>query len=114
MKMSKEIKMNIPEMTVQELAQLRQQHADIIILDVRNPDEYAICNLNGVLIPMAELATRYKELNPEKQIIIHCHAGGRSKRATEFLLQQGFKQVYNLRGGITAWANEIDTTMKKY
>ena len=58
--------------------------------------------------------SRLSELNPEQQIIVHCHAGGRSRRATEFLLQQGFKNVKNLRGGITAWANEIDPTVQKY
>lgn len=106
--------MNIPEISVQELDALRKSNTDFILLDVRNPDEYAICNLGGQLIPLAELPQRFHEFNPKQQIIIHCHAGGRSRRATEFLLQQGFKHVSNLRGGITAWANEIDPTMQKY
>ena len=106
--------MNLPEISVKELADLQKTGDDIVILDVRNQDEYAICNLKGYLIPMTELPNRYKELDPNKKIIVHCHAGGRAKRATEFLIQQGFKQVFNLRGGITAWANEIDLTMKKY
>lgn len=106
--------MNIPEISVQELNALKGAKADFLILDVRNPDEYATCNLGGYLIPIKELPSRLSELNPEQQIIVHCHAGGRSRRATEFLLQQGFKNVKNLRGGITAWANEIDPTMQKY
>lgn len=106
--------MNIPEITVQELEALRKANADCLILDVRNPDEYEICNLGGLLIPFTELATRYHELNPEQHIIVHCHAGGRSRRATEFLQQKGFKHVQNLRGGITAWSNEIDPKMRKY
>jgi len=106
--------MSVPEISVQELEALQKAGADIIILDVRNPDEYAICNLNGYLIPMSELPTRFKELNPDKQIIVHCHAGGRARRATELLIQHGFKRVFNLRGGITAWANEINTMMPKY
>jgi rhodanese-related sulfurtransferase len=106
--------MNIPEISVQELEALLKANADILILDVRNPDEYALCNLNGHLIPMNELALRLNELNPEQHIVAHCHAGGRSRRATEYLLQQGFKNVSNLRGGITAWANEIDPKMAKY
>jgi sulfur-carrier protein adenylyltransferase/sulfurtransferase len=106
--------MSIPEVTVQQLKALLDAKADIMILDVRNPDEYAICNLGGHLIPFKELATRLHELNPSQQIIIHCHGGGRSSRATDFLMQQGFKHVYNLRGGITAWANEIDQKMAKY
>src|SRR5579862_534802 len=106
--------MNIPEMSVQELQILRQDNVDFFLLDVRNPNEYAICHLNGHLIPLNELPLRLNELNPDQRIIIHCHAGGRSRRATEFLIQQGFKNVSNLRGGITAWANEIDTTMPQY
>lgn len=106
--------MDIPEISVQELYALRESKADIFILDVRNASEYEICNLGGCLIPYNELPARMNELNPEQQIIIHCHAGGRSRRATEFLIGQGFKKVYNLRGGITAWANEIDPKMNKY
>lgn len=104
----------IPEMTVQQLSELRNRNADIFILDVRNPDEYALCNLGGHLIPFKDLPSRLNELNPEQEIVVHCHAGGRSSRAVQFLLSQGFKKVYNLRGGITAWANEIDPGMPKY
>lgn len=106
--------MTIPQVSVQELQSLRENNADFFLLDVRNPNEYAICNLGGHLIPYSELPSRLSELNPEHHIIIHCHAGGRSSRATEFLLQQGFKQVSNLTGGITAWANEIDKSMPTY
>ncbi len=106
--------MTVPDISVQELDALRKANADVFILDVRNPDEYAVCNLGGHLIPLNELPERLNELNPEQHIVIHCHAGGRSRRATEYLMQQGFKQVFNLRGGITAWANEIDPKMAKY
>jgi len=106
--------MNIPEISVQELQALQEAKADFLILDVRNPDEYAICNLGGYLIPIKELPSRLGELKRDQQIIVHCHAGGRSRRATEFLIQSGFTNVYNLRGGITAWANEVDPTMRKY
>lgn len=106
--------MNIPEITVQQLQELRQSNADFFLLDVRNQNEYDICHLNGHLIPLVELSNRLNELNPEQTIVIHCHAGGRSARATQYLIQQGFKKVFNLRGGITAWANEIDPAMPKY
>lgn len=104
----------IPEITVQELEALKNADADFLILDVRNPDEYEICNLGGLLMPMTVLPDQMHTLDKEQLIIVHCHAGGRSRRATEFLLQQGFKNVKNLRGGITAWANEIDPKMRKY
>lgn len=106
--------MTLPEISVQELEALREANADVFILDVRNPDEYAICNLNGHLIPFVELASRIHELKQDQHIVVHCHAGGRARRATEYLLSQGFSHVQNLRGGITAWANEIDPTMRKY
>src|SRR5476651_1623297 len=106
--------MIVPDISVHELDDLRKADADIFILDVRNPDEYELCNLGGHLIPLNELPTRLNELNPEQHIVIHCHAGGRSRRATEFLIKEGFKNVSNLRGGITAWANEIDPAMAKY
>lgn len=106
--------MSIPEITVQQLHALRESNADILILDVRNPDEYALCNLGGQLIPLGDLAANMNKLNREQQIIVHCHAGGRSRSATAFLLEQGFKHVYNLHGGITAWAKEIDPNMLTY
>lgn len=106
--------MSIPEITVQELDALLNAKADVLILDVRNLDEYKICNLKGHLIPFKELPERLGELNKDQHIVVHCHAGGRSSRATEFLIAQGFKQVQNLKGGITAWANEIDAMMAKY
>lgn len=106
--------MDIPEISVQELDALRRADADFLILDVRNPDEYAVCNLGGYLIPFKELPSRIGELNRDQLIIVHCHAGGRSRRATELLIQAGFKNVKNLRGGMTAWANEVDPNMAKY
>ncbi len=106
--------MNIHEVSVQELKALKDSGADFLLLDVRNPDEYKICNLGGHLIPIKELPNRLNELNPKQHIIVHCQAGGRSRRATEFLLMQGFSQVSNLRGGISAWAREIDPTMPMY
>lgn len=106
--------MSVPEITVQELEALRKAGADVFVLDVRNPDEFAVCNIDGHLIPFAELPNRLHELKPDQHIVIHCHAGGRSRRATEYLINQGFTHVQNLRGGITAWANEIDPSMRKY
>ena len=102
------------EITVHELKQLNEENADFLLLDVRDQLEYDICHLNGMLIPMGELPHRLNELNPEQKIIVHCKGGGRSARATEYLEQQGFKDVSNLKGGISAWWNEIDTSMAKY
>jgi rhodanese-related sulfurtransferase len=103
----------IPEISVQELQALREADADFMILDVRDAWEYKERNLGGHLIPLKELPNRLNELDKDKQIIVHCQMGGRSSRATAFLMEQGFKNVFNLRGGIQAWAMEIDPNMPK-
>lgn len=103
-----------PDISVQDLAALKEAQAEFFLLDVRNQDEYAFCNLGGHLIPFSELPNRLNELNKEQLIIVHCHAGGRSRKATDYLIQQDFKQVRNLRGGITAWAKEIDPSVPIY
>lgn len=105
----------IPEITVQELQELKQNNPnDLFVLDVRNPHEYELCHLNGVLIPINELPTRLDEVPMDKHIVIYCHGGGRSSRAAAYLLECGYERVSNLKGGITAWANEIDPSMPKY
>jgi rhodanese-related sulfurtransferase len=103
--------MNLPEISVQELKALKDAKTDFFILDVRDPWENEVCNLGGHLIPLAELPDRLTELDRKKMIIVHCQMGGRSSRAVAFLLEQGFQNVRNLRGGIKAWAREIDPNM---
>lgn len=107
-------KLQMKEITVKELAALREQQADHIVLDVRNQDEYDICNVGGKLIPFAELPNRLGELDPEQLTVVHCRSGGRSSRAVAFLQEQGFKDVRNLKGGIMAWRNEIDPSLAEY
>lgn len=104
----------IKEITVQELKKMKDENTSFFLLDVREPFEYDICHLDGHLIPLKELPLRLKELNPNQKIVAHCRSGGRSGKAVEFLQQQGFHDIYNLKGGITAWINEIDPTMSTY
>jgi rhodanese-related sulfurtransferase len=106
--------MSVQEISVQQLNKLRNSKADFLLLDVRNSQEYAICNLGGYSLPLPQLAERINELNPEQLIIIHCHGTQRSRQAAEFLTKQGFKKIYNLQGGIAAWINEINTSTSKY
>ena len=88
---------------------------EIVILDVRSPEEAEISRLAGsVLIPLGELPERVAELNSADQIVVHCRMGGRSAKAVEFLRTAGFRKVKNLVGGINAWADEVDTTLPKY
>src|SRR5258707_4319333 len=75
------------QMTVKELKSRLDNKEDIFILDVREPNEYQICNLGGHLIPLKELPGRVEELDASKEIVVHCKMGGRSSRAVEFLKQ---------------------------
>lgn len=104
----------LPDMTVEELKQRLDNGERIVVLDVREPGEFAIANIGGRLIPMKELPARMSELDPEQHIVVHCHHGGRSAMATEFLRQQGFEHVQNLAGGIDAWSLRIDPKVKRY
>jgi rhodanese-related sulfurtransferase len=101
----------VQEVTVQELVELKQKQADFQLIDVREPSEYDVSHIQGTLIPLGQLADRIGELDPKQLIIVHCKSGGRSTRAVQFLQSQGFTNVKNLKGGITAWRNEIDPTL---
>jgi len=105
---------DLSEISVEELKKKLDNKDDIFILDVREPHEYQICNLNGYLIPLGDLPKRVSELDSSREIVAHCKMGGRSAKAVAFLKQAGFTKVLNLTGGITAWAERIDTKMPKY
>jgi adenylyltransferase/sulfurtransferase len=104
----------LPEMTVEELKRKLDAKEDIYVLDVREPNEYQICNIGGHLIPMGDVPKRQQELDPEQHIVVHCRSGVRSAKVVDFLRQQGFEKVQNLAGGILAWADRIDPKMPKY
>ena len=102
------------EISVGELKKRLDNKEDLFILDVREPQEYQICNLNGYLIPLRDLPKRINELDTAKEIIVHCKVGGRSRQAVEFMKQSGFRKVKNLVGGIDEWAEIIDPAMPRY
>jgi adenylyltransferase/sulfurtransferase len=103
------------EISVEDFNDLRTKNGKIVVLDVREPHEYQICNLEGAkLIPLGELPERVNELDTADDIIVHCHSGGRSLQATRFLRNMGFKKVKNLKGGIDAWAEKYDPDMPRY
>ena len=105
---------DLPTVTVEELKQQLDSKKDLFILDVREPHEYQICNLNGYLIPLGDLPKRVHELDSSRDIVAHCRSGVRSGKAVAFLRQAGFKKVRNLTGGILEWADKIDPKMPKY
>jgi sulfur-carrier protein adenylyltransferase/sulfurtransferase len=105
---------DLSEISVEDLKKKLDNKDDILVLDVREPHEYQICNLNGYLIPLNDLPKRVAELDSSREIVAHCKMGGRSAKAVAFLKQAGFTNVHNLTGGITAWAERIDPKMPKY
>jgi sulfur-carrier protein adenylyltransferase/sulfurtransferase len=105
---------NIPEITARELKARLDRGDDIYVLDVREPHEYQICNINGHLIPLGELPQRVHELDSSREIVAHCKSGKRSAQAVEFLRGAGFKKAQNLKGGILAWSDEVDPSVPKY
>lgn len=85
------------------------------ILDVREPHEWAICRIPGArLVPLGSLAGRAHELDPARTYVLQCRSGHRSATAATLLRQAGFRQVLNLRGGVLAWAREVDPTLPTY
>jgi sulfur-carrier protein adenylyltransferase/sulfurtransferase len=104
----------IPEISAKDLKARQDRGDDLFILDVREPHEYQICNLNGKLIPLGELPRRVSELDSSREMVVHCRSGKRSADAIQFLQKAGFKKLLNLKGGVLAWADEVDPTMPKY
>jgi sulfur-carrier protein adenylyltransferase/sulfurtransferase len=105
---------NVPEITPKELKTRLDRGDDIYILDVREPNEYQICNINGHLIPLGELSRRVHELDSSREIVAHCKSGKRSAEAVEFLRGAGFRKISSLKGGILAWSDQVDPTVPKY
>jgi len=104
------------QLSVAEYKQwLDQQRSGYTLLDVREPWEVQTCALdNCVNIPMGQVPNRLDELDREQPIVVVCHHGVRSQRVAMFLEHSGFENVYNLRGGVDAWAKEIDPAFPAY
>jgi adenylyltransferase/sulfurtransferase len=101
--------------SAEELKRRLDSRENIFVLDVRNPEEFQICRIPGsTLIPLPELGRRFQELDPDRDIVIHCKSGMRSLKALQFLRDKGFQRVKNLKGGILAWAEKIDSNMPRY
>lgn len=101
----------IESITVKELNDQRDRY---FILDVREPYEYEISNLNGLNIPLNDLSGKLDEIPRNKEVVVHCKSGVRSKKAIEFLKGEGFSKLLNLEGGILAWQRDIETSMPVY
>ena len=108
----------VPELTPTEFCArwpAAERVAGVVLLDVREPDELELAAVADVLhIPMREIPARVGELERAVPLVVMCHSGGRSRRVAEFLLNHGFSEVFNLRGGIDAWSTEIDPQVPRY
>lgn len=106
----------MPEITATELKQRLDNGDDVQIIDVREADEVAIATIpNSKHIPLAQVVNRSSEIDPNRDTVVHCKMGGRSARAIEALKRSGFTgNLSNLKGGITAWSNDVDPSVPKY
>lgn len=102
------------EISVQELKEKKDKGEDFQLIDVREDFEYEMSNLNGLSIPLAGISIEANKIDKIKPVVIMCRSGKRSAAAIMQLEQQGFTNLYNLKGGILAWADEIDPTISVY
>ncbi|MDT7543057.1 MAG: sulfur-carrier protein adenylyltransferase/sulfurtransferase [Acidobacteriota bacterium] len=104
------------EITATELKQRLDDGDDLQIIDVREPNEHQVAHLeNAKLIPLAQVLNRMGEIDASRETVVHCKMGGRSAKAIEALTRAGFAgRLLNLKGGITAWSNEVDPSVPKY
>ena len=104
------------EITATELKNRMDDGEPIQLIDVRQPDEYAFAKIPGAkLIPLGDIIKRMDEIDPSRETVVHCKMGGRSAKAIEVLQRAGFQgDLKNLKGGITAWSNDVDPKVPKY
>jgi adenylyltransferase/sulfurtransferase len=103
------------DILVDELKEKLDRGDEVLILDVREPQEYQINRIPGsVLIPLGELPERVREIDGSREIVVHCKTGGRSARAMDFLRGAGFRRVRNLKGGVVQWVDRIDPSQPVY
>ena len=102
------------EVTVQELKDMMDRNEEFQLIDVREPFEYEVSNLNGVNIPLAGVLIESDKISKDKPVIIQCRSGKRSAQAVMLLEQQGYTNLANLQGGIVAWKDQINPDMEVY
>lgn len=105
------------EITPSELKVRLERGDELQLIDIREPFEWEIANLEELgarLLPLSRLEEWIDELDPEAEIVLKCRSGGRSERLMQQLQERGFKRILNLKGGILAWADEVDPTIQKY
>jgi adenylyltransferase/sulfurtransferase len=104
------------EISAKELKERLDRGDDLQIIDVREPNEYETARLEGAkLIPLGQVVNRMSEIDATRETVVHCKLGGRSAKAIEVLTGAGYTgRLMNLKGGITAWSNDVDPSVPKY
>ena len=106
---------HVPELSVDELKAELDRGDKLVLVDVREPREWAISDLSdSVKIPLGTLPQSLEKLSKDDEIVVYCRTGGRSGHAVAFLMEQGFEKVRNLAGGINRWAERIDKSLARY
>tara|TARA_B100000700_G_C14937824_1_gene805261 strand:- start:439 stop:768 length:330 start_codon:yes stop_codon:yes gene_type:complete len=105
----------VKEITCQKLKKKIDKQDSFVLLDVREPEEYEMCHIDGsILVPLSEIEDHVDELDKDKHYVIYCKMGGRSMKACVLFQEKGFKKVQNLSGGIWQWALDVDSRMEMY
>lgn len=106
----------VNEISAPDLKKRMDAGENVQLIDVRQPDEHAFAKIEGAkLIPLGDVLKRMGEIDENRETVVHCKMGGRSAKAIEMLQAAGFKgELKNLKGGITAWSNEVDPKVPKY
>jgi rhodanese-related sulfurtransferase len=103
------------EIDVQQLKAMTDSKEDFQLIDVREPYEIEIVTIGGEAIPMADVMNHTDRISRDKKVIVHCRSGKRSAAVIQALeTQHKFTNLYNLKGGILAYVDEIDQTLSKY
>lgn len=106
----------IKEITATELAQLQNENADIALIDVREQAESDIATIGGKLVPLGSVLERKQDFDlSHDKVVVYCRSGRRSETAIDFIQREtGVENLYNLKGGILAYADEVDPQLTKY
>lgn len=102
------------EVTPLEVKEMLQKNEDFQFIDVREPHEADLCSIGAELIPMGEVMSNLDKISKDKKVVVHCKSGGRSGTIVQMLESQGYTEVYNMKGGILRWSDEVDPTIQKY
>ena len=102
------------EITALEFKKLKDTNSDFQLIDVREEHELEICEIGGIHIPMGEVMDNLDKISKTKQVVIHCRSVARSGAICQALEAQGYTNVYNFKGGIIAYANDVDNSINTY